>query len=192
MGGGGYVSGAASFLVQTAFGLMVLVVMLRFLLQTVRADFYNPLSQFVVRATNPVLVPMRRVIPGLGGVDLAAVLLMLALKWLELTVMVQLAGGEAGLLALLVLAVAELLELAIFVFIVTLMIQVIMSWVNPGAYNPMTTLLHSINEPLLRPARRVLPPMSGLDLSPLAVFVVLNLARFLLVAPIRDLAVALN
>ena len=86
--GGGYFTNAGSFLVETLFGILILIVMLRFILQLVRADFYNPISQFVVKATQPVLAPMRRVIPGLAGIDVASLVLMLALKWLELTILV--------------------------------------------------------------------------------------------------------
>jgi YggT family protein len=188
---GSYISNAGSFLIETLFGILILILMLRFILQLVRADFYNPLSQFVIKATQPVLAPLRRLIPGLGGIDMATVVLMLALQWLELVLTQVVIGGLPGAIAfanLPIFAIAELLELAIFVFLISLLVQVVMSWINPGAFGSGVSLLYSINEPLLRPARRVLPPFSGIDFSPLGVFVILNLARMLIVAPLRDVA----
>ena len=189
--GGSYVGNAATFLVQTIFGLYILVVMLRFLLQWVRADFYNPVSQFIVKATQPPLAPLRRIIPGFAGLDVAAVVFMFALKMIELWLVTGLMGKAAPLGALAVLSVAELVGLLIMVFIFSILIQVVISWVNPGMYNPVMGLLHSINEPLLAPARRIIPPMSGLDLSPVVVMVCLYLVRMLVETPLRDLAISM-
>lgn len=186
--GGPYVGNAATFLIQTIFGLYILIVMLRFLLQWVRADFYNPVSQFIVKATQPALGPLRRIVPGLAGLDVAAMVFMLALKLVELWLVTGLVGKDAPLGALLVLSIAELLGLLVKVFIFSILIQVVISWVNPGMYNPVMGLLHSLNEPLLAPARRVIPPMSGLDLSPIVVIICLYLVTMLVEAPIRDLA----
>lgn len=189
--GNPYINNAGQFLVNTAFGLYILVVMLRFLLQLVRADFYNPLSQFIVKATRPVLHPMRRVIPGLAGVDTAALVLMLLLQMLQIALTLGMAGHSLGLLALLLLSVAELASMALKVFLFAIIIQVVISWVNPGAYNPVTSLLYSLTEPLLAPARRLIPPISGLDLSPLVVLVLLQLTSMLIIAPLRDTALRL-
>ena len=189
--GGSYVGNAATFLVQTIFGLYILVVMLRFLLQWVRADFYNPVSQFIVKATQPPLAPLRRIIPGFAGLDVAAVVFMFALKMIELWLVTGLIGKAAPLGALAVLSVAELVGLLIMVFIFSILIQVVISWVNPGMYNPVMGLLHSINEPLLAPARKIIPPMSGLDLSPVVVMVCLYLVRMLVETPLRDLAISM-
>lgn len=189
--GGNYVGNAATFLIETLFFLYILIVMLRFLLQLVRADFYNPISQFLVKATQPPLGMLRRVIPGLAGIDLSSVVLMLVLKFVELWVIFGLLGHAPGAGGLIVLSIAELLALAINVFIFSIIIQVIVSWINPGTYNPVMSLLHKLNEPLLAPARRYIPPISGLDLSPIAVLIGLQLVSILLVAPIRDMGRAL-
>ena len=182
-----YVGNAATFLIETLFGLYILVVMLRLLFQLVRADFYNPLSQFVVKATNPPLRHLRRFIPGFRGIDLASVTLLVALQLIELSLVSLVLGVAPHPVGLVILSLAQLLQLAIYVFMFSIIIQVVISWVNPGAYNPVVSLLHSLNEPLLAPARRMIPPMSGLDLSPLVVIVGLQLALLLLVAPISDL-----
>lgn len=186
--GGSYVGNAATFLIQTVFGLYILIVMLRFLLQWARADFYNPISQFIVKATQPPLRPLRKFIPGIGGLDMAALIFMLVLKFVELWLVTGLLGMSPQIGGLAMLSIAELLGLLINVFIFSILIQVIISWVNPGMHNPVMGLLHSLTEPLLAPARRVIPPISGLDLSPIIVIVCLQLASMLAVAPIRDLA----
>lgn len=186
--GGSYVGNAATFLIETLAGLYILIVMLRFLLQWARADFYNPVSQFIVKATQAPLAPLRRIIPGFAGLDLAALLFMFVLKFVELWLITALLGIAPQVVGLAMLSIAELLGLAINVFIFSILIQVIISWVNPGMYNPVMGLLHSLNEPLLGPARRVIPPISGLDLSPIAVIICLQLVSMLAVAPIRDLA----
>lgn len=186
--GGSYVGNAATFLIQTVFGLYILIVMLRFLLQWARADFYNPISQFIVKATQPPLKPLRKIIPGIGGLDMAALIFMLVLKFIELWLVTGLLGMSPQMGGLAMLSIAELLGLLINVFIFSILIQVIISWVNPGMHNPVMGLLHSLTEPLLAPARRVIPPISGLDLSPIIVIVCLQLASMLAVAPIRDLA----
>lgn len=185
--GNPYVGDASTFLISTLFGLYILIVMLRFLLQLVRADFYNPISQFIVKATDPPLRPLRRYVPGLAGIDLSTLLLMLGLKIIELWLTFRVSGQSAHVMGLVVISVAELLSLALNVFLVSILIQVVLSWVNPGAYNPATKLLYSLNEPLLAPARRLIPPISGLDLSPIVVLIAIQLIKILLVAPIVDM-----
>jgi YggT family protein len=187
MMGGSYAGNAGGFLVQTLFGLYIGAIMLRFLLALVRADFYNPISQFLVKVTNPPLVPLRRLLPSLGGVDSASLVLMLALQALELFVIGLIKGVSFHPVGLLVLAVAELLALLFQIYFFTILIQVVLSWVSPGGYNPAVALLYSLNEPLLGRARRLLPPMHGFDLSPILVMIALQLLNMLLVAPISDI-----
>ena len=185
---GGHIGNAGTFLVETLFGLYILIVMLRLLLQWTRADFYNPLSQFIVKATQPVLAPMRRTLPTIGGIDLACVVLLVVLQFGELWMITGILGQRAPVSAMLVFSVAALLQLAIYVFLFSILIPVVMSWINPGAYNSVIGVLYSLNEPLLAPARRIVPPIGGLDLSPIVVMVALQLAAILLVGPLRQLA----
>ena len=191
---GSHFGAAGAFLVQTIFGIAILIVMLRFLLQLVKADFYNPASQLIVRATQPILAPMRRIIPGVGGIDLSSIVLMLVLQMVE-TGLLKAMGAYAlfnvSTAGLLVWAIADLVELATFVFIFALIVQVILSWLSPGAYNPVVGLLYSFNEPILRPARRVLPSTSGLDFSPLIALIFLNLIQILVVGILRDVAISI-
>lgn len=179
--GPGYFTSPVEFLINTLFSLYVLVLMLRFLLAWVRADFYNPVSQFLVKVTNPVLVPLRRIIPPLGGVDMASILLMLAVQMLGITLILLLRGGGVAPLALVMLSLGELVDLLFKVYIYGILIQAIISWISPGNYNPALNLLYSITEPVLRPVRRLLPPVSGLDLSPLLAILGLEVLRRLVV-----------
>jgi YggT family protein len=183
---GNYAGNAGVFLIQTLFGLYLVAVMLRFLLQMTRADFYNPVSQFLVKITNPPLIPMRRIIPGLIGIDMAAVVLLVIIQAVELVLVGLVQGYSLGIAGLLVLTVAELINLLLNIYFFTILIQVILSWVNPGGYNPAIALLYSLNEPILSRARRLIPPISGFDLSPIVVFIGIKLIQIMLVAPIAD------
>jgi YggT family protein len=180
-----YLTNPLIFLVQTLFGLYILAVLLRFLLQLFRADFYNPISQFLVKATNPPLKILRRIIPGLGGIDLASIVLAWLLKAIELGLVITISGSSFNLIAPLLWAIPELVELFINIFLFAILIQVILSWVNPGSYNPAIGLLNSLTAPVLRPAQKLLPPMGGLDLSPMLVMIGLVLLKMLLLPPIR-------
>ena len=184
---GGYGTNAIEFLIQTLFGLYLVAIMLRVLLQLTRADFYNPVSQFLVKVTNPPLIPLRRVIPGFMGIDFAAVVLMIVIKMVEIFLIVLIKGVSVNFFGIVVLAIAELFRLLINVYFFTILIQVVLSWVNPGTHNPAVSLLYSINEPLLGRARRMIPPISGFDLSPIVVIILLQLISILLVQPIADL-----
>ena len=188
--GGHYFSNAAEFLIGIVFGLYILAVMLRFLLQLVRADFYNPVSQFLVKITNPVLRPLRRMIPGVGGIDIASVVVLLTLQCVEMVLIRMLPRyTQPTVPGLFVMAIGQLLGMVVTIFFVSILVQVVLSWVNPQAadHNPLARLVHQLNEPLLRPLRRVIPSTGGLDLSPLLASIALALAYMLIVQPIIDL-----
>lgn len=186
--GSSYVTNPVEFLVSTLFSLYILAIMLRFLLALVRADFYNPVSQFLVKVTNPLLVPLRRIIPASGKVDSSSLVLMLLLQIASLLLVALLRGAQLSLTSILVLSLAELLSLTLNIFLFAILIQVIVSWVNPGTYNPAVSLLYSITEPVLRPCRRLLPPISGMDLSPIIALIGIQLAKMLLLPPLQHLA----
>lgn len=187
---GTYVTDPLAFLVEVLFGLFILAVMLRFLLQLVRADFYNPISQMLVKITQPVLAPLRRVLPSLGGMDTASVVLMLALQFAALALVMTIAGRGINPTFLLVFSVGELVNLLLNVFLFAVIIRVVLSWINPGSHHPALDLLYSLTEPVMAPARRVIPAMGGLDLSPIAVLIGIQLLKMLLIPPIRQLAFA--
>lgn len=185
--GEGYLTQPLIFLVQVLFGLYAAIVLLRLLLQLVRADFYNPLSQFIVRATRPALNPLRRLIPAMGGLDTASLVLAWLVVSLEQLLVIALSGAGFQPLAAVLYAIPELITLLINIFLFAILIQVIISWVNPGSYNPAVGLIHSLTAPLLAPVRRRLPDMGGLDLSPLVVMLGLVVLQMLLIPPIKAL-----
>lgn len=166
---------AGSYLISTLIGLYIIIVLLRFLLQMVRADFYNPLSQFIVKASNPILKPLRRIIPGFYGLDIASLLLAYPLQVVENILLFTIQGIQINPLVLLWHSLGSLLTLILYIYFFAILVQVIISWVSPGTYNPATALIHHITEPVMRPARKILPPFSGFDLSPILVFIVINL-----------------
>ncbi|NOZ11365.1 MAG: YggT family protein [Gammaproteobacteria bacterium] len=189
--GGSYIGQAGQFLVQFVFDLYILAVLLRFLLQLVRADFYNPISQLLVKVTNPPLRPLRRIIPGLWGIDIASVVLLIVLTAIELSLIYLFQGVILKPIGLLVLALAELLQKTWWIYIIALFIRVILSWFGQASYNPAFHLLVRLTEPLMAPARRILPPMSGLDLSVMLVFLVMGLLSPLVIRPLTDLGLIL-
>lgn len=161
-----------AFLVNTLLGLFTLAVMLRFLLQVMRADYYNPLSQLVIRVTDPILRPLHRIIPGWRGYDFAAVALMLILQMINVFLLSMIYGqGVPGPLALLIFGAVKLVTQLIMLYIFTILVQVVVSWLSPGNPNPMLTALWLLNRPLLTPARRILPSPGGIDLSPMLVLI---------------------
>lgn len=174
---------AAIYLIQTLGSLYLLIVLLRFLLQLVRADFYNPLSQFIVRATKPLLMPLRRIIPGYGGLDFASLVLGIAIQ-LAMLIMIILLMGYALPNILLLVSWAAIGVLALFVkiFFFALIISVILSWVAQGSYNPAVTLINQLCEPILAPIRKILPALGGLDLSPIFAFIAIRLFDMLVIA----------
>ncbi len=189
---GGPFGQAAVFLIDTLFWLYILAVLLRFLFQLVRADFYNPFSQALVAITNPTLLPLRRMIPSLYGIDFAALVLVLVLQVVKNVLLGLIIGQWYNLLGLIVYSAAELLQMTVYLFIFLIFIRVLLSWVAPyGGHNPVTGLLFSVTEPLMRPARRLIPPLSGLDLSPVAVFILLYLTLILIVTPLLSVSKSL-
>ena len=179
---------AAVYVLQTIGSFYLLIVLLRFILQLVRADFYNPLSQFIVRATHPILKPLRRIIPSLGGLDLASLVLALIVQFVLMALTLMLMGvGISDPLLILVWSIIGVTALLLKVFFFALIISVILSWVAQGTHNPAALLVNQICEPLLMPIRRILPNLGGLDLSPIVAFLILNLIDMLV---IRNLAVS--
>lgn len=160
-------SSALTYLIGTLIDLYVAAVLLRLLLQWVRADFYNPLSQFLIRLTNPALVPLRRVIPSIRRLDTASVVLMLALEIVAVTVISAISSQNLSWQQVIVFSVVKLLMTFLMTYFFLIIIAVILSWVARGTQHPSIPLVFQLTEPVLRPIRRVIPPIAGIDLSPL-------------------------
>ena len=187
-----YGTEALAFLIQIFFGFLLLALLLRLLLQLLGADFYNPVSQFLVRITHPVLRPVRRLIPSLGRVDTASVLVLVLVQSLEILILTILHGAMPRIPGLLVMAVGQLLALTITLYYVLLLIRVVLSFLpSSGAGSPVIDIVYDLTRPALLPLQRVIPPMGMFDWSVLVAFVLLGLARILIVAPLLDIGRAL-
>jgi YggT family protein len=174
---------ALIFLIKTFADLYVLTFLLRLLLQWVRADFYNPFSQFVIRVTDPLVRPLRRRIRPAGGLDLATLIVVVGLECIATWVIMSLYGIAPTVLDLLRISALRLVSLGLWFYSVSLFIYVILSWVSPGGYNPAAVLLADLVEPVLRPVRRFIPSIGGLDLSPMLVLIALQAVAMALPLP---------
>ncbi|KFZ39259.1 membrane protein [Shewanella mangrovi] len=178
-----------TFLVSTIFDLYLMVVILRIWMQLVRADFYNPFSQFIVKATHPIIKPLRRVLPSIGNLDTASVVLALAVVVLKILVITLIAGAQFNILATLIFALVSVIKQAGVLLFYLLIIRAILSWVSQGS-NPFEYVLYQLTEPFLGPIRRIIPPIGGLDLSVLVLFILLNFLNLLLAQHVPYWAVA--
>jgi YggT family protein len=170
-----------SYLIQTLLTLALLAVVLRFLLQLVRADFYNPISQFLTRLTNPLVLPLRRVVPSLGGLDLSSLLLALVLQMAAIVALLALNGvGPPNIGLLLVWSVLGVVGLVVNIYFFALLAMIILSWIAPGSRHPALLLLFQLTEPVMAPFRKMLPNMGGLDFSPILVFILINIIQIAL------------
>ena len=189
---GSYLVNPAVFLIDTLFSLYVLALMLRFLLQWVEADFYNPISQFVVKLTHPPIRLARRILPSVGRIDTASVALMLLVQALGgcLLFLVQGIDFSVGFLAL--WSIAQLLDLLFNVYLFSLIAVALLSWISPAPRNSAVSLLHNLTYPVLRALRRIIPPIGGVDLSVLVALVVIQLTKMLVMQPLLQLAASFN
>ncbi|CRM97408.1 YGGT family protein [Pseudomonas sp. 22 E 5] len=173
---------AAVYVLQTLGSLYLLIVLLRFVLQLVRANFYNPLCQFIVKATQPLLKPLRRIIPSLFGLDMSSLVLAILVQLALMALTLLLTYGTTGnFVQLLVWSIIGVTALFLKIFFFALIISVILSWVAPGSHNPGAELVNQICEPALAPFRRLLPNLGGLDISPILAFMVLKLLDMLVI-----------
>ena len=171
------INDAAIFIIQTLGSLYLLIVLMRFILQLVRANFYNPLCQFIVKATQPLLKPLRRVIPSLFGLDMSSLVLALLLQILLFVVILMLNGYQAFTVLLLPWGLIGIFSLFLKIIFWSMIISVILSWVAPGSRSPGAELVAQITEPVLAPFRRLIPNLGGLDISPIFAFIVIQLLQ---------------
>jgi YggT family protein len=176
---------ALIFLIDTFASLYLLTFLLRLLLQIARADFYHPIPQLIVRITNPLVVPARRVIPSIRRFDLPTLVVLFILQLAVVLVLDALTGFSRPIDGLLWVAIFELLDKTIWVYLICILIYIVLSWVGQS-YHPLAIFAGQIINPLLRPARRLLPPTGGLDLSPMIVSIFL-VAGLILLADLRVL-----
>ena len=182
------ISSAIVFIVNAITSLYLLVLLLRFWMPWLRADFRNPLAQGILRFTSPLVVPVRRIVPSFGRLDTATVLVAFVIQYLTVLLLLLIMGQTAGIAAIALTALVKLIVLSINLFVYAIFIRIILSWVSQGGYNPATAIITTLTEPVLRPFRRLIPPMGGFDISPIFAIILL-LAATIVVNGLRPLAI---
>ena len=188
----GYFANAGHIVIQFVFGALISLIVLRVLLQWVRANFYNPICQFLYKATNPVLMPLRKIIPAWRNLDIAGILLAWVVTVVKLVLLAATLGQSLGVTGLAVLAVADLVDFVLLLYFVLVLARVVISLVNADSYHPIVPLVVQLTEPVLKPVRRLLPNIAGLDFSPMVALLVIMLARVLVAKPLFDLGLSLS
>ena len=171
---------ALYFIVKTLAQLYLLLLLLRFWLPIMRADFRNPIANGILRITSPLVIPIRRIIPPIGRLDTSTILVAYILEFLLILVLLALRGLRVETLPIAITAILELAILSLNLFFFVILIKIILSWVAPQNYNPMTVLLNTMAEPVLRPFRRIVPAVGGFDISPIFAIVLLKAAEIVL------------
>jgi len=174
------------FLLETLGSLYLCLVVLRAMLQASGADFYNPIAQFVVKATQPPLGILRRAIPGGRRFDPALLVLAMAVQAIVLGGLLVLAGYIPSVVQLIIWSAVGLIGLVVNTYLIAMVIMIVVSWIAPGSHHPAVRLVYQITEPVMAPVRSLLPAMGGLDFSPIVVFIVINVIQISL----RHIAVA--
>lgn len=186
------INNAGLFLIQTLFDLYIFIVMVRIVLQWIHADFHNPIFDVIAKLTNPPLQPIKRVIPLFHGVDTAAIILLAGLEIIKLLLLIWFqTGAMPSLIGLLILAFAELLNQLINIFFYAILASAILSWLSSLTHSPLTEILYRITEPLLRPVRRIIPHIGGIDISPIPVLIGLKLLVLIIVTPLVQIGATL-
>ncbi len=167
------ISSAIVFIINALTSLYLLVLLLRFWMPWLRADFRNPLAQGILRLTSPVVVPLRRIVPSFGRLDTATVLVAFSIQYLTIVLLLLIRGDSAGTVPIAVTALIKLTVLSVYLFVYAIFIRIILSWISPGSYNPATAIITTLTDPILRPFRRLLPPLGGFDISPIFAIIML-------------------
>jgi len=183
-----YMTDPVVFLINTLFTLYISAVLLRFLLQYFGADFYNPISQFLIKITHPPLKILRRFVPAIKKLDMASLVLAFVLQIMAYFFISLLKGISVGIAALAMFSMAELVELFLNIFVFAVFVRALLSWINPGDFDAASSILVSLTEPLLNICRKFIPDMGGIDLSPLVVLLLLQLTKMVLLPPLHGLA----
>ena len=179
---GAALSDTLSLIIRSLGSLYLLAVILRFLLQAVRADFYNPVSQAIVKVTAPPLMPFRRVIPGYRGIDFASIVLALVLNSIFTALLILVAGfTPPGIGIVVAWAFVGLIAFILEIYFWALIISIIASFVAPFSGNPVLLIVYQILEPLYSRIRRIIPPIGGLDLSPIFIFLAIRVVETLVI-----------
>lgn len=177
----GALNDIAIYLLQTGLDFYLIIMMLRFIMQLVIADFYNPISQFVFKATQPLVGPLQTILKPIGRFDPASLTLAIALQIAGIVVLLMLNNVTTpNPVTLFLWGFVGALGLLVKIYFYALLATIILSWISPGGSNPAAYLLHQMTEPVMAPVRSLLPPMGGLDFSPIVVFILINIVEITL------------
>ena len=165
---------AIVFIIDALARLYLLVLLLRLFLPVVRADFHNPLAQAVLKLTSPLVIPVRRILPPLGRIDTATVVVAFGIQYLAIFLMALVQGIRPAIAGLMLASLVSLVLLTINLFFWLIIIRIILSWVAGSTYNPAIAIVYALTEPLLRPFRRLIPDLGGFDISPIFVLIALG------------------
>ncbi len=182
------ISSAIVFIVNALTSLYLLVLLLRFWMPWLRADFRNPLAQGILRLTSPLVIPVRRIVPSFGRLDTATVLIAFVIQYLTIFLLLLILGQSADIAAIALTALVKLVVLSINLFVYAIFIRIILSWVAQGGYNPATAIIATLTEPVLRPFQRLIPPIGGFDISPIFAIILL-LAATIVVNGLKPLGI---
>lgn len=176
---------ALIFILESVLSLYIIALILRLILQLFRVSFRNPICEIIMKVTNPVILPLRKFIPGLFKIDLASVVAIVLFATLKVLLIRYLYGLGFGVnLALFLAIIGDILNTAIQIAFVAVIAQAIMSWFQPNPYNPAVQFVHSLAEPINRPARKLIPSFSGLDISPIFTILGLSVLQIVVVEPL--------
>ena len=176
---------AGAYLVQMFLGLYVVTVLVRFLMQVSRADYYNPLSQAIVKVTDPAIRPVRSILPTVRGVNFATLFVAFVIQLVAVMLVMYLHGYPLFHPIYLAWVLVGLFSLILKIYFYALIVMVIASWIAPYSNHPVLVLVHQLTEPICAPARKLLPPMGGLDFSIILVFAAIYVIdNYLVVAPL--------
>lgn len=177
----GFFSDSGTFLIKVVFNIIIILILVRFLLQVARADFYNPMSQTIVKMTSPLLRPFRKLVPGFGGIDLASIILLFLLELVKNTLILAVNSiNTIPFTVVIINSLFMLMNTVIMIYILGIIVLVIASWIASGSYNPVLVLIEQLISPILKPVRRLMPNTHGIDFSPLVAMVVLALVQIAL------------
>jgi len=180
---------ALIFIITTLSQLYLLVMLLRFWMPWLRADFRNPIAQGILRLTSPLVIPVRRVVPPMGRLDSATVIVAFALQYITVLVVLAISGTMVSVVPIAITALLDLVILTCRLFTFAIFIHIILSWVAPGTYNPATAFMSMLVEPILRPFRRYIPALGGLDISPIFAIILLQAVSIIISVELRPLQI---
>lgn len=178
------------FLIKTFFDLYLFILVIRVLLAFAGASYFDPITQFVVKCSDFLVKPVRRVIPNISGIEVSTVVIIFALEFVKFALIAALTDSLYSIAGIAVIALADTIGKFLLAQFYAIIMQVILSWVQPGS--PMNSILYRINAPIMRPIQRLVPTIGGIDISPIPAMILLQLLIILIVNPLMGIGLGAN